>query len=93
MQTADDRDIFLSTMPATGRDRRAALAVVGVSSVLFALAHAYQGGGGVVGTLLLGTVFGLTRILYDSLVPVVVWHATMDIVAGLAGRRYLIVNK
>ena len=68
-------------------------AVLLVSSVLFALAHAYQGGGGVVGTLLLGTVFGLTRILYDSLVPVVVWHATVDIVAGLAGRRYLIVNK
>ena len=68
-------------------------AVLLVSSLLFGLAHAYQGRGGVVGTLLLGTVFGLTRILYDSLVPVVLWHATVDIVAGLAGRRYLIVNK
>lgn len=36
MQTADDRNIFLSTMPASRRDRRAALAVVIVSSVLFA---------------------------------------------------------
>ena len=36
MQTADDRSIFLSTMPATRRDRTRALAVVGVSAVLFA---------------------------------------------------------
>lgn len=64
-----------------------------ISSALFGLAHAYQGRGGVVGTLLLGAVFGLTRILYDSLVPVVLWHATVDIVAGLAGRRYLTENK
>jgi PAS domain S-box-containing protein len=35
VQTADDRGIFLSTMPASSRDRRAALAVVAVSSVLF----------------------------------------------------------
>ena len=33
--TAGDRSIFLSTMPASNRDRRAALAVVGISSVLF----------------------------------------------------------
>jgi len=68
-------------------------AVLLISSVLFGLAHAYQGRGGVVGALLLGIVFGVTRILYDSLVPVVLWHATVDIVAGLAGRRYLIENK
>src|SRR6266436_4548367 len=35
VQTADDRSIFLSTMPASSRDRRAALAVVGISLVLF----------------------------------------------------------
>jgi PAS domain S-box-containing protein len=38
MQTGDDRSILLATMPAAGRDRRAALAVVGVSTVLFACA-------------------------------------------------------
>jgi membrane protease YdiL (CAAX protease family) len=70
-----------------------AWAVLLISSVLFGLAHAYQGRGGMVGTLLLGTVFGLTRILYDSLVPVILWHSAVDIVAGLAGRRYLIENK
>jgi PAS domain S-box-containing protein len=36
VQTANERNIFLSTMPATSRDRGAALAVVAVSSVLFA---------------------------------------------------------
>lgn len=47
----------------------------------------------IVGTLLLGTVFGLVRILYDTLVPVVFWHAAVDIVAGYAGKRYLVENK
>ncbi len=38
MQASDDRSIFLSTLPATSRDRNAAYAVVGVSAVLFAYA-------------------------------------------------------
>jgi PAS domain S-box-containing protein len=38
MQAGNDRDIFLSTLPATRRDRTAAVVVVGVSSVLFACA-------------------------------------------------------
>ncbi len=38
MQAGDDRSIFLSTLPATDRDRKTALAVVGVSAVLFAFA-------------------------------------------------------
>jgi len=64
-----------------------------ISSVLFGLAHAYQGPGGMLGTLILGTVFGLMRILYGSLVPVVFWHAAVDLVAGFAGKRYLIENQ
>ena len=39
----DERHIFLSTMPATRGDRRAALAVVGVSAVLFACAVPFAG--------------------------------------------------
>ena len=39
----DERNIFLSTMPATRRDRMAALAVVGVSAVLFACAVPFAG--------------------------------------------------
>jgi hypothetical protein len=41
MQTADERTIFLSTLPATGRDRAWALAVVAVSSLLFVGAAVY----------------------------------------------------
>jgi PAS domain S-box-containing protein len=38
VQAGDDRSIFLSTLPATDRDRKSALGVVGVSAVLFAIA-------------------------------------------------------
>jgi len=43
MQTGDERNIFLSTMPASRRDRTAALAVVCVSAVLFACAVPFAG--------------------------------------------------
>jgi PAS domain S-box-containing protein len=43
MQTGDDLSIFLSVSPATRRDRAAALAVVGLSSVLFAGALPFAG--------------------------------------------------
>jgi PAS domain S-box-containing protein len=39
----DDRSLFLSTSPATGRDRTAALAIVAVSLVLFACAVPFAG--------------------------------------------------
>jgi membrane protease YdiL (CAAX protease family) len=61
-----------------------------VSSVLFGLGHAYQGKSAMAGTLLLGTAFGLARIGYDSLFPIMLWHATIDLVAGIAGRRFLL---
>lgn len=63
--------------------------VVAISSILFGLAHIYQGRGGFVSTLLVGTVFGIARIAYDSLVPVVAWHVAVDLVAGVAGPRFL----
>jgi PAS domain S-box-containing protein len=43
MLTKSDRNVFLSTMPATGRDRTAALAVVGVSAILFVIALPFAG--------------------------------------------------
>jgi uncharacterized protein len=64
--------------------------VVLITAVLFGLAHAYQGRSGVAGTSLLGLVFGAFRVLTESIVPVTMWHATVDIVAGIAGRRYLV---
>jgi membrane protease YdiL (CAAX protease family) len=61
-----------------------------LSSILFGLAHLYQGGGGFVGTLIIGAIFGTGRIAYDALAPVMLWHITVDAVAGIAGPRYLV---
>lgn len=66
-----------------------AWAVVLISSVLFGLAHSYQGRGGVVMTLIIGTILGSSRIVYDCLVPAIFWHSAVDVVAGTAGPRYL----
>ncbi len=63
-----------------------------LSACLFGLAHLYQGRGGFAGTLLLGILFGAARIGYDSLLPVMAWHAAVDLVAGVAGPRYLKVG-
>jgi PAS domain S-box-containing protein len=38
-----DRNTFLSTLPATPKDRSAALAIVGISSILFAMAVPFAG--------------------------------------------------
>jgi len=63
--------------------------VVLVSSLLFSLAHSYQGTGGMVMTLVVGWLLGASRLAYNSLVPAVFWHASVDVVAGVAGRRHL----
>jgi len=65
-------------------------AVIALSSILFGLAHIYQGRGGLVSTLFIGTVFGIARIGYHSLVPVVCWHVAVDVIAGVAGPRFLL---
>jgi len=64
-------------------------AVVLLSSILFGLAHSYQGRGGIVMTLLIGLLLGTSRIAYASLVPAIFWHSAVDVVAGTAGPRYL----
>jgi membrane protease YdiL (CAAX protease family) len=72
---------------------RAGLPVWGVvlsSSILFGLAHLYQGRGGIASTLVIGTVFGAARIAYDGLLPVMLWHFAVDAVAGVAGPKYLV---
>ena len=66
--------------------------IVLVSSVLFGLAHSYQGRGGMVMTLFVGLVFGASRLSYHSLVPAIFWHSAADAVAGVAGMRYLVVR-
>jgi membrane protease YdiL (CAAX protease family) len=63
--------------------------VVLISSFLFGLAHLYQGYGGAAGATLLGALFGAARMSYHSLVPVIIWHSAVDLIAGAAGSRYL----
>jgi membrane protease YdiL (CAAX protease family) len=63
--------------------------VVLSSSVLFGLAHSYQGRGGIVMTFLIGLILGTSRLAYGSLVPAIFWHSAVDVVAGTAGPRYL----
>jgi len=60
------------------------------TSILFGLAHLYQGRGGVVGTTILGLLFAGGRLVFGSLVPAIVWHSVIDLVAGIAGPRYLL---
>jgi len=63
--------------------------VVLFSSMLFGLAHSYQGRGGMIMTFAVGLVLGASRISYASLVPAIFWHTAIDVVAGIAGPRYL----
>jgi membrane protease YdiL (CAAX protease family) len=77
-------------MAALTRAGLPAWSVVLLSSILFGLAHLYQGRGGLLSTLVVGTVFGTARIAYDGLVPVMIWHFAVDAVAGVAGPKYLV---
>jgi len=76
-------------MAALARTGMAMWIALLLSSVLFGLAHAYQGRSGIIGTTLMGLVFGLGRVVTLSLAPAVVWHACVDLVAGVAGPRFL----
>jgi membrane protease YdiL (CAAX protease family) len=75
------------------RTHLASWAVVVFSAAMFGVAHLYQGKGGSVGTGILGIIFASIRIAYHSLFPVVLWHAVLDVVAGIAGAKYLTANE
>jgi len=77
-------------MAALAHAGMSAWLVLLVSSILFGLAHSYQGRGGMVMTFVVGLVLGASRLTYNSLVPAVFWHSAVDVVAGVAGRRYLL---
>ncbi len=65
------------------------IAVV-LSSILFGLAHAYQGRTGVISTGAFGVALAVGRLGLGSIVPVILWHAGLDLAAGVAGPRYLL---
>jgi uncharacterized protein len=64
--------------------------VVIISSILFGLAHAYQGRGGIVSTGIFGVLLAIGRLGFGSLVPVMMWHAGLDLAAGIAAPKYLL---
>jgi membrane protease YdiL (CAAX protease family) len=55
-----------------------------VSSILFGLAHAYQGPKAIPGTGILGIIFGILFIVSGSLIPGQLLHTVMDLNNGLA---------
>jgi membrane protease YdiL (CAAX protease family) len=67
--------------------------VILISSVIFGLAHLYQGRAGFVSTFVLGILFGASRVFLGGVIPAMVWHTGVDFVAGIAGPRYLIDTK
>lgn len=77
-------------MGALSRVGLPAWAVVVLAAVLFGLAHVYQGRSGILGTFVMGILFGVVRLAYDTLVPVIMIHTAVDLVAGIAGPRYLL---
>ena len=77
-------------MAALARTGLPSAAVVVISAVMFGLAHLYQGRGGFGGTLILGLLFGYGRLSLGTLIPVVAWHIGVDLVAGIAGPRFLV---
>jgi membrane protease YdiL (CAAX protease family) len=60
-----------------------------ISSILFGLAHAYQGRGGIVSTGIFGVLLANGRLGFGSLLPVMMWHAGLDLAAGIAAPKYL----
>jgi len=80
-------------MAALTRAGLAMWMVVVLTSILFGLAHAYQGRGGMIGTGLLGLIFAVSRLFFSSLGPAMVWHAAVDVTAGVAGPRFLLQQR
>lgn len=56
-----------------------------VSSLMFGLAHAYQGPRGVLQSLVAGLIFGLLYLFSGSLLVPILLHITVDIHGGWAG--------
>jgi uncharacterized protein len=58
-----------------------------MSSIWFAVAHLYQGRRGVATTFVVGLVFAAVRVWTGNLVPAIMGHAGVDLVAGIYAPR------
>jgi uncharacterized protein len=55
-----------------------------ISSIIFGLAHAYQGRSGIIGSGILGAILGIVFIVSGSLIPGQLLHTAMDLNNGHA---------
>ena len=62
-------------------------AIIG-SSAIFGIGHYYQGRRGVINTSVLGGIFAAVRAWTGSLVPAMLGHFAVDLIAGLGGSRW-----
>ena len=60
-----------------------------LSSVWFSMAHLYQGRRGIITTFIVGLIFAFLRIWTESLIPGIIAHIGMDLVAGICVSRFL----
>jgi membrane protease YdiL (CAAX protease family) len=60
-----------------------------ISSIWFAAAHLYQGRRGVATTFVVGVLFAAVRIWTGNLVPAIIGHTGVDLVAGIYAPRVL----
>ena len=65
-----------------------AFAAVILSAAWFAVAHLYQGPKGILTTFVVGIIFAFSRVYSGSLLPSVVAHAGVDLLAGLYMARF-----
>jgi len=73
----------------SGSAVRVALAALFGSALLFGIAHLYQGRRGMLTTFFVGVIFAGARLWTSSLVPAVIAHTCVDLIAGLAAARLL----
>ena len=59
------------------------------SSIWFGAAHLYQGRRGIITTFVVGMIFAAMRVLSGSLLPSIVAHASVDLLAGICIPRLL----
>jgi len=64
------------------------IVAVVASSLLFSLAHLYQGRRGLASTFLLGLLFAISRWLTGNLIAAVVTHIVVDLLAGYVAPGY-----
>jgi uncharacterized protein len=60
-----------------------------LSSIWFSMAHFYQGRRGLITTFVVGLIFAGMRIWTGTLIPGMVAHFGIDLVAGIFGPRFL----